>query len=82
MTNLNKTSTAKTISPNTNIKANNTNSSTQTKITVDRKKTGQGRPIVNTQTQGKDPPCVEKLNKDQPGKYKKTKLFHSRRFNA
>ena len=61
-------STAKRISPKTNIKANNTNSSTQTKITVDQKKTGQGRRIVNTQTQGKDPPCAEKLNKDQPGK--------------
>ena len=61
-------STAKRISPKTNIKANNTNSSTQTKITADQKKTGQGRRIVNTQTQAKDPLSAEKLNKDQPGK--------------
>ena len=66
---------AKKISPKTNIKANNTNSSTQTKITVDQKKTGQGRRIVNAQTQGKDPPCAEKLNKDQPEKYKKTNFI-------
>ena len=68
-------STAKKISPKTNIKANNTNSSTQTKITVDQKKTGQGRRIVNAQTQGKDPPCAEKRNKDQHAKYKKTNFI-------
>ena len=67
--------TAKKISPKTNIKTNNTNSSTQTKITVDQKKTRQGRRIVNTQIQGKDPPCDEKLNKDRPGKYKKTNFI-------
>ena len=44
---------AKKISPKTNINANNTNSSTQSKITVDQKRTGQGRRIVNTETQGK-----------------------------
>ena len=67
--------TAKKISRKTNIKDTNTNSSTQTKITVHEKRTGQDRRIVNTQTQGKDPPCAEKLNKDQPEKYKKTNFF-------
>ena len=68
-------STAKKISPKTNIKTNNTNSSTQTEITADQKRTRHGGRIVNTQTQGKDPPCAEKLNKDQPGKYKKTNFI-------
>ena len=68
-------STAKKISPKTNIKDTNTNSSTQTKITAYEKRTGQDRRIVNTETQGKDPPCAEKLNKDQPEKYKKTNFF-------
>ena len=39
------------------------------------RKNRQGRQIVNTQTQGKDPPCAEKLNKGQPGKYKKTNFI-------